>query len=94
MSQLDEIVTLIHKQGYHIKVYANNDAVFGFGIYHPLDGTHRVQIGYTVFSMNYLGMCEFLNGGVGVRTFQVGEYTSEEAKNLFAKAITQTLELK
>lgn len=95
MSALDELVTLIDRQGYKVKVYANNHAVFGFGIYHPLDGTHTVQIGFAVFNTaTESGLAEFINGSVGVRNFQVGEFNSTDTQARFAKALTQTLELK
>ena len=95
MSALDELVTHINKQGYKIQVYANNHAVFGFGILHPLDGTHTVQIGFAIFNTaTDSGHAEFLNGSVGVRNFQVGEFNSTDTQARFTKALSQTLELK
>jgi hypothetical protein len=95
MSNLDRIVTLVQRQGYEIRVYANNHAVFGFGIYQELRPAHKVQIGYCVFqNTNNEEVLQFAEAGIGVRVFNTHTQSPEAAQRHFEGALVRQLEIR
>lgn len=87
MSALDELITNIQKQGLEIKVYANNESVFGFGIYRNLDGC-AAQVGYAVFDCTHAdGFARFHIGGVGVIEYNTSQMNPLLAQRRFTNAL-------
>lgn len=90
---LIEVVEIVDNLGAEIKVYANNDVVFGFGIHIDVAGVSR-QLGYAVFNTATInGLASFHTGGVGVREFNASETDPATAERRFTEALTTLLEL-